>query len=256
MPAADVRVPVSGECRRCRPVFERVRGRARAPARAPPAEIGREPRELDRRVDGHRGALSAACLARRHGRRAARVPRAVLRLPARRRSSSAACAGQAIRRSTSSRDPLTREVVWFTVWQALASTRAHARCVALPAAYVLGRVPLPRARRLCSALVVVPFVLPTVVVGARVPRAPPRRPRARLGADPGRARVLQRRRRRAHRRRLLGEPRSAARRGRRDARRVAAGARSARSRCRCCAPRSLPRPRSCSCSRSRRSASC
>ena len=59
-------------------------------------------------------------------------------------------------------DPLTREVVWFTVWQALAST-VLTIAVALPAAYVLGRYRF-RGRSLVGALVVVPFVLPTVVV--------------------------------------------------------------------------------------------
>ena len=59
-------------------------------------------------------------------------------------------------------DPLTREVVWFTVWQALAST-VLTIAIALPAAYVLGRYRF-RGRNLVSALVVVPFVLPTVVV--------------------------------------------------------------------------------------------
>jgi len=59
-------------------------------------------------------------------------------------------------------DPLTREVVWFTVWQALAST-VLTIAVALPAAYVLGRYRF-RGRGLISAIVVVPFVLPTVVV--------------------------------------------------------------------------------------------
>ncbi len=59
-------------------------------------------------------------------------------------------------------DPLTREVVWFTVWQALAST-ALTILVAFPAAYVLGRYRF-RGRNLVGALVVVPFVLPTVVV--------------------------------------------------------------------------------------------
>jgi thiamine transport system permease protein len=60
-------------------------------------------------------------------------------------------------------DPLTREVVWFTVWQALAST-ALTMVVALPAAYVLGRFAFP-GRAVVRALVTVPFVLPTVVVG-------------------------------------------------------------------------------------------
>ena len=59
-------------------------------------------------------------------------------------------------------DPVTREVVWFTVWQALAST-VLTIAIALPAAYVLGRYRF-RGRSLVSALVVVPFVLPTVVV--------------------------------------------------------------------------------------------
>ena len=59
-------------------------------------------------------------------------------------------------------DPLTRDVVWFTVWQAAAST-ALTVAVALPASYVLGRYEFP-GRRLVRALVVVPFVLPTVVV--------------------------------------------------------------------------------------------
>jgi thiamine transport system permease protein len=59
-------------------------------------------------------------------------------------------------------DPVTHEVVWFTAWQALAST-ALTLAVALPASYVLGRYRF-RGRRLVSAVVVVPFVLPTVVV--------------------------------------------------------------------------------------------
>jgi thiamine transport system permease protein len=59
-------------------------------------------------------------------------------------------------------DPVTREVVWFTVWQALAST-VLTIAVAMPAAYVLGRYRF-RGRSVVSALVVVPFVLPTVVV--------------------------------------------------------------------------------------------
>ena len=59
-------------------------------------------------------------------------------------------------------NPLTREVVWFTVWQAGASTLLTF-VVAFPAAYVLGRYRF-RGRGLVSALTVVPFVLPTVVV--------------------------------------------------------------------------------------------
>jgi thiamine transport system permease protein len=62
------------------------------------------------------------------------------------------------------RDPDLRGVVWFTVWQAAAST-ALTLAVALPAAQVLARYEF-RGRRLVQALVTVPFVLPTVVVGA------------------------------------------------------------------------------------------
>ncbi|HXG75332.1 MAG TPA: iron ABC transporter permease [Gaiellaceae bacterium] len=60
------------------------------------------------------------------------------------------------------RDPVTRDVVWFTLWQAAAST-ALTLALGLPAAYVLGRFAF-RGRALVRALVVVPFVLPTVVV--------------------------------------------------------------------------------------------
>jgi thiamine transport system permease protein len=59
-------------------------------------------------------------------------------------------------------DPLTREVVWFTVWQALAST-VLTIAIALPASYVLGRYRF-RGRSVVNAVVLVPFVLPTVVV--------------------------------------------------------------------------------------------
>ena len=57
----------------------------------------------------------------------------------------------------------TREVAWFTFWQATVSTAATV-AVALPAAWLLGRIRIP-GRALFSAALVVPFVLPTVVVG-------------------------------------------------------------------------------------------
>jgi thiamine transport system permease protein len=59
-------------------------------------------------------------------------------------------------------DPVTRDVVWFTAWQAAVSTLLTI-AISLPAAYVLGRYAFP-GRSLVRALVVVPFVLPTVVV--------------------------------------------------------------------------------------------
>ena len=61
------------------------------------------------------------------------------------------------------RSPVTRRVAWFTLWQAVAST-ALTVLIALPAAWLLGRVRMP-GRALFGALLVVPFVLPTVVVG-------------------------------------------------------------------------------------------
>jgi thiamine transport system permease protein len=56
-----------------------------------------------------------------------------------------------------------RGVAWFTIWQACAST-ILTLLVGLPAAYVLARYEFP-GRRLVRAAVIVPFVLPTVVVG-------------------------------------------------------------------------------------------
>lgn len=56
-----------------------------------------------------------------------------------------------------------RHVLWFTTWQALAST-ALTLLVALPGAYVFARFDFP-GKRVLRAVVTVPFVLPTVVVG-------------------------------------------------------------------------------------------
>ena len=61
-------------------------------------------------------------------------------------------------------DASMRHIAWFTVWQATASTLLTI-AVALPGAYVLARYEF-RGRHLVRALVTVPFVLPTVVVGA------------------------------------------------------------------------------------------
>jgi thiamine transport system permease protein len=54
-------------------------------------------------------------------------------------------------------------VLWFTTWQALAST-ALTLLIALPGAYAFARLDFP-GKRLLRAVVTVPFVLPTVVVG-------------------------------------------------------------------------------------------
>jgi len=56
----------------------------------------------------------------------------------------------------------TAALVWFTVWQAAASTLLTL-AAGLPLAWVLGRFRF-RGRALTRALVLVPFVLPTVVV--------------------------------------------------------------------------------------------
>nr|WP_173263763.1 iron ABC transporter permease [Streptomyces pacificus] len=54
-------------------------------------------------------------------------------------------------------------VLWFTLWQALASTLLTL-LIALPGAYVLARLDFP-GKQLLRAVVTVPFVLPTVVAG-------------------------------------------------------------------------------------------
>ena len=59
-------------------------------------------------------------------------------------------------------DPVTRQVAWFTIWQATASTLLT-MAAAMPAAFVLGRYDF-RGRNIVRAFVTVPFVLPTVVV--------------------------------------------------------------------------------------------
>jgi thiamine transport system permease protein len=72
-------------------------------------------------------------------------------------------------------DASLRHVLWFTVWQATAST-ALTVLVGVPAAYCFARLEF-RGRRLLWALLIVPFVLPTVVVASAVlgvvgPRSP------------------------------------------------------------------------------------
>jgi thiamine transport system permease protein len=54
-------------------------------------------------------------------------------------------------------------VLWFTLWQALAST-GLTLLVALPGAYVFARFSFP-GKQVLRAVVTVPFVLPTVVAG-------------------------------------------------------------------------------------------
>ncbi|MEU4490840.1 iron ABC transporter permease [Streptomyces purpurascens] len=56
-----------------------------------------------------------------------------------------------------------RHVLWFTTWQAFVST-ALTLLIALPGAYVFARFEF-RGKQVLRAVVTVPFVLPTVVVG-------------------------------------------------------------------------------------------
>ncbi|HEX4531358.1 MAG TPA: ABC transporter permease subunit, partial [Acidimicrobiia bacterium] len=79
-------------------------------------------------------------------------------------------------------DAALRHIVWFTLWQATAST-ILTLLMAMPGAYVLARYEFP-GRRMVRALVTVPFVLPTVVVGsAFVGLLGPGGPLAGLGLD-------------------------------------------------------------------------
>ncbi|MFF7932141.1 MULTISPECIES: iron ABC transporter permease [unclassified Streptomyces] len=59
--------------------------------------------------------------------------------------------------------PDIRHVLWFTTWQAFAST-VLTLLIALPGAYVFARFDFP-GKQILRAVVTVPFVLPTVVVG-------------------------------------------------------------------------------------------
>ncbi len=79
-------------------------------------------------------------------------------------------------------DASLRHIAWFTVWQAAVSTLLTV-AIALPGAYVLARYEFP-GRRVVRALITVPFVLPTVVVGsAFVSLLGPGGPLAGLGLD-------------------------------------------------------------------------
>ena len=61
-------------------------------------------------------------------------------------------------------DPSIRDVAWFTLWQAAAST-VLTLLVGIPGAYAVARLDFP-GRSFVRAAATVPFVLPTVVVGS------------------------------------------------------------------------------------------
>jgi thiamine transport system permease protein len=78
--------------------------------------------------------------------------------------------------------PRVHRVLWFTLWSAAAAT-AVAIVAGVPVAFALHRLRFP-GRDLVRALVVVPFVLPTVVVGVAFRQLiAPSGPLGRLGLD-------------------------------------------------------------------------
>ena len=125
-------------------------------ARAPGGRDRKQPRPLDRRVDAGRSALS----------RTARI--ATVAVPVAFLALFFAFPLTAIleRGLTSGSGPLlpagTAQLLWFTTWQAAAST-VLTLAAGLPLAWAIGRFRF-RGRSLARALVLVPFVLPTVVV--------------------------------------------------------------------------------------------
>ena len=135
-----------------------VRRLPRPPPRATGDRDRREPRPLGRRVDTARPALT-------RGWHVATVlvPVAFLAL------FFAYPLAAILERGLSAGDgsflpPGTAGLLWFTIWQAAAST-ALALAAGMPLAWVIGRFRF-RGRSLTRALVLVPFVLPTVVVAA------------------------------------------------------------------------------------------
>ncbi len=75
-------------------------------------------------------------------------------------------------------DAATWRIIWFTTWQAAVST-VLTLAAGMPAAWAVARNDF-RTRPLVRALVVVPFVMPTVVIGAAL-----RSTFSRLGLDDG-----------------------------------------------------------------------
>ena len=86
-------------------------------------------------------------------------------------------------------DGYLRHIVWFTIWQATLSTLLTLT-IGIPGAYVLSRYRF-RGRAVVRALVTVPFVLPTIVVGsAFASLLGPGGPLAGLGLDQSLAAIL------------------------------------------------------------------
>ena len=219
-PRLDVRLSRPARASRCRDAFVEHAIVPDDPLEPSAGGDRREPRPLGRRVDRDRRALSRS-------RGVAAIPlaflavffawplAAILERSLVRRRSGSTC------RSTCSTRASTREVAWFTLWQATCLDGADARRRRCPLAWALARfsVPRPLARRGARARPVRP---PHGRRRDGVPRAPARRARAVGLGDPPRPRLLQRRRRRPRRRRVLGRARRPALGRGRDARRAAA----------------------------------
>ena len=236
--------------------LHRQRHAPRRPGDARPGHDRRPPRDVDRRVDRHRPALNG-----RH-----RLDRAWPASRRRRRCRSFLLVFYVwpfvtlLARGLSRRTPsATRsgarsrgDIVWFTLWQAVAST-VLTIVVGLAPAYVVARYRFP-GRRLLTALLTAAFVLPTVVMGAAVLALLPPGSSAvcRRSCWPTWSSTSPSSCARSAPCGITCRPTSRPRRRRSAPRR---GGRSGRSRCRCCVRRSWPPARSCSCSRSRRSAS-
>ncbi len=110
-------------------MFERVRGRARTdPLELPPDEIEANRERWVDEWTRHRRSLSAARLAGRR-RTACRSRSSALFFvyPLARHHRARAASGRQSRRVDVLSDPLTRDVVWFTLWQAARVDRADAR---------------------------------------------------------------------------------------------------------------------------------
>ena len=77
---------------------------------------------------------------------------------------------------------IVRQALWFTLWSAAAGT-AGSLLLGIPVAWVLHRLRFP-GRDLVRALVMVPFVLPTVVVGVAFRQLLTRLPDIELAGPP------------------------------------------------------------------------
>ncbi len=153
-------------------VFEKYADVPANPRSLPPGDIARAPRRVDRAVDRHRAALNRPSLGRAALGRAALVAVPVAFLAVFFVYPVATIVGRGLAPDGSLdldplreivTDPGLRHVIWFTVWQATLSTVLTV-AIGLPGAYVLTRYRF-RGRSVVRALVTVPFVLPTVVVG-------------------------------------------------------------------------------------------